>query len=127
MFLLELKFQLSTIPLEYKTLFSIKTGFCRLISNADRKRVQILGGDINVSLKLGIGFCVSFLMALFLHFVIFPFLCRHSRDCLCLRTPVSYQKFITTKIDLTSKFINETALFNIFAMFIVYEYRRRLF
>lgn len=94
MFLLELKFQLSTVPSEYKTLFSIKTGFCRLISNAERKRVQILGGDINVSLKLGIGFCFPFLMALFLHFVTLPFSCRHTGDCFCL-----HQKILDDKID----------------------------
>lgn len=63
MFDREVKFQLQTIPLEYKTLFSIKTGFFQLIWNADRKAVQILVGDIKVSLKLVIGFSFLFLMA----------------------------------------------------------------
>lgn len=67
MFVRELKFQLSTIPSEYKTLFSIKAAFSHLISNAGRKPVQILGRDINVSLKLGIGFSVLFLMVVFLY------------------------------------------------------------
>lgn len=71
-----MKFQLQTIRLEYKILFSIKTGFFGLISNADRKAAQILARDIKVSLKLVIAFLLRFLIVT--PFFVQCFLCRMS-------------------------------------------------